>query len=127
MRREALYLADIVEAADAVRRFVEDVEREDFFNDEMRQSAVLQKLIVIGEAAARLPTAFREQHSEVEWAEKVNKRLIEYNLPLADISEASARDKNVRLVIPPHLVGAAAVGLLPRHRLCRAEGRRKEK
>lgn len=37
MRREALYLADIVEAADAVRRFVEDVEREDFFNDEMRR------------------------------------------------------------------------------------------
>jgi uncharacterized protein with HEPN domain len=69
MRREVLYLADIVEAADAVQRFVEGVQRQDFFDDEMRQSAVLQKLIVIGEAAARLPMAFREQHPEIEWAD----------------------------------------------------------
>jgi uncharacterized protein with HEPN domain len=76
MRREALYLADIVEAAEAVHRFVEGVEREDFFTDEMRQSAVLQKLIVIGEAAGRLPPAFREQHPEVEWADIVGFRNI---------------------------------------------------
>jgi uncharacterized protein with HEPN domain len=74
MRREALYLADIVEAADAVRRFIEGVEREDFFDDEMRQSAVLQKLIVIGEAAARLPTGFRERHPEIEWVDIVGFR-----------------------------------------------------
>ena len=30
MRREILYLTDIVEAADAIYRFVEDVERADF-------------------------------------------------------------------------------------------------
>jgi uncharacterized protein with HEPN domain len=76
MRREVLYLADIVEAAEAVRRFVEDVEREGFFTDEMRQSAVLQKLIIIGEAAARLPADFREQHPEVEWADIVGFRNI---------------------------------------------------
>lgn len=74
MRREALYLVDIVEAADAVHRFVEGVEREDFFNDEMRQSAVLQKLTVIGEAAARLPADFRKQHPEVEWVDIVGFR-----------------------------------------------------
>ncbi len=33
----------------------------------LRQSAVLQKLIVIGEAAARLPRAFIEKHSEIPW------------------------------------------------------------
>ena len=69
MRPEALYLTDIVEAADAVQRFIEGIQREDFNGDEMRQSAVLQKLIVIGEAAARLPMAFREQHPEIEWAD----------------------------------------------------------
>lgn len=66
MRPEELYLADIVEAADAVRRFVEGVGPAEFLDDEMRQSAVLQKLIVIGEAAARLPKSFTAAHPEVE-------------------------------------------------------------
>ena len=42
----------------------------------MRQSAVLQKLLVIGEAAARLPADFRERHAEVEWADIVGFRNI---------------------------------------------------
>jgi uncharacterized protein with HEPN domain len=76
MRREALYLTDIVGAAEAIRRFLGGVEREDFFADEMRQSAVLQKLIVIGEAAARLPADFQKQHPEVEWVDIVGFRNI---------------------------------------------------
>ena len=46
MRPEELYLADILQAADAVQRFIQGVERHDFFGDDLRQSAVLQKLIV---------------------------------------------------------------------------------
>jgi len=42
----------------------------------LRQSAVLQKLIVIGEAAARLPVQFRERHPEIEWADIVGFRNI---------------------------------------------------
>ncbi len=48
MRREWLCLPDILEAADAIGRFIENAEREGFFQDEMCQSAGLQKLIVIG-------------------------------------------------------------------------------
>ena len=40
MRREELYLTDIVEAADAIRRFIEDVQRRDFFADELCQQDV---------------------------------------------------------------------------------------
>jgi uncharacterized protein with HEPN domain len=68
MRPERLYLSDIVEAADAIRRFLVDVDTEEsFYEDELRQSAVLQKLIVIGEAAARLSAEFKQQHPEIEW------------------------------------------------------------
>jgi len=52
MRPEVLYLTDIVEAADSIATFLNGVEREAFLTDELRQSAVLQKFIVIGEAAA---------------------------------------------------------------------------
>jgi uncharacterized protein with HEPN domain len=76
MRREELYLADIVEAADAIESFIEGVQRENFASDELRRSAVLQKLIVIGEAAARLPMDFRKHHSEVDWRDIVGFRNI---------------------------------------------------
>jgi uncharacterized protein with HEPN domain len=67
MRPEKLYLLDIVEAAEAIARFCERVDEEQFLRDEIRQSAVLQKLIVIGEAAAHLPGDFRIRHKEIEW------------------------------------------------------------
>jgi len=54
MRPEKLYLLDIIEASNAILRFIEPVSEDEFLKDELRQSGVLQKLIVIGEAAARL-------------------------------------------------------------------------
>ena len=66
MRHDELYLADIVEAANAIDRFLQGVSEDDFLEDELRQSAVLQKLMIIGESAARLSQGFKDQHSEIE-------------------------------------------------------------
>ncbi len=74
MRPEILYLTDIVEAADAITRFLAGVEREAFLKDELRQSAVQQKLTVIGEAAARLPAEFHSRHPQVQWCKAVSLR-----------------------------------------------------
>ncbi|MCK4374815.1 MAG: DUF86 domain-containing protein [Candidatus Brocadiae bacterium] len=42
-----------------------------FLGNDLLRSAVLQKLTIIGEAAARLPAEFRRAHAEVEWADVV--------------------------------------------------------
>ena len=76
MRPEKLYLLDILEAANAVRRFCEPVNEDEFLQDELRQSAVLQKLIVIGEAAARLSMLFQAEHPEIEWEDIIGFRNI---------------------------------------------------
>ena len=76
MRPEKLYLTDIVEAADAVGRFCGGISIEDLLDDEMRQAAILQKLIVIGEAAARLPDEFRQQYRDIPWSDIVGFRNI---------------------------------------------------
>ena len=76
MRREELYLADIVEAADAIDRFLHGVDRDTFLHDDLLQSAVLQKLTIVGEAAARLPNDFREAHPDIEWPDIVSFRNI---------------------------------------------------
>lgn len=65
MRPEKLYLLDIVDAADSIHRFCDPVDFNQFLQDELRQSAVLQKLIVIGEAAAHLPADFRKRHTHL--------------------------------------------------------------
>ena len=76
MRPEKLYLLDIVEAAEAIQRFCEPINEEIFLKDELRQSAVLQKLIVIGEAASRLLVDFKKAHNEIEWEDIVGFRKI---------------------------------------------------
>ena len=74
MRPEALYLDDMVEAADAVARFLAGIDQAAFLDSDLHQSAVLQKLMVIGEAAARLSPEFRSAHAEVEWADIIGMR-----------------------------------------------------
>jgi uncharacterized protein with HEPN domain len=47
MRREELYLRDIVEAADDVAGFLSGISREEFLQNNLVRSAVLQKLMII--------------------------------------------------------------------------------
>lgn len=71
MRPEQLYLSDIKEATEAIAEFIAGLQAEDFYRDRKSQSAVLQKLIVIGEAAARLSEGFRTTHPAIEWRDIV--------------------------------------------------------
>ncbi|HEX9374328.1 MAG TPA: DUF86 domain-containing protein [Roseiflexaceae bacterium] len=76
MRREELYLSDMVEALDAIQQFLTGVQREEFLQNDLTRSAILQKLTIIGEAAARLPKGFQDRHPEIEWADIVGFRNI---------------------------------------------------
>ena len=60
---DRLYLLEIIESADAISRFISGLNKDDFFNDDLRQSAVHQKLITIGVAASRI--SIRDQG--VDW------------------------------------------------------------
>jgi uncharacterized protein with HEPN domain len=67
MRREELRLRDILEAADFILRVVAPLTEEDFLQNEIVQGAVLQRLIVIGEAAGHLPDHLRTRYPAVRW------------------------------------------------------------
>lgn len=69
MRPEKLYLTDIVEAAQSIARFVQGEGLDEFEQNEMMNSAVLQKLTVIGEAASRLPKEFTNRFPEIPWVD----------------------------------------------------------
>jgi uncharacterized protein with HEPN domain len=71
MRPERLYLNDIIEAADHIAGFIVGADLEAFQDSEMLRSAVVQKLSVIGEAAARIPEEMKSRHPQVPWPQIV--------------------------------------------------------
>jgi uncharacterized protein with HEPN domain len=64
-------LADIVEAAEAIKQFLRSTQRAQFLENDLQRSAVLHKLTIIGEAAARLSQEFRKRNSQINWADIV--------------------------------------------------------
>jgi uncharacterized protein with HEPN domain len=71
LRRDELFLADMVAAADAISAFVAGSNEAEFIANDLLRSAVLQKLTVIGEAAARLSDGLKQQDPTVPWRDIV--------------------------------------------------------
>ena len=69
MCRDRLYLDDVVEAADAIGGFLAGVTEEQFLASDLLQSAVLQKLTIIGEAIARLSPQFKASAPHMPWSD----------------------------------------------------------
>jgi uncharacterized protein with HEPN domain len=67
MSRDLVTLTDVAIALADIRKFVAEISKEEFVHDDRTQSAVLHKLMVIGEAIKRLSPGFRQTHSDVKW------------------------------------------------------------
>ena len=74
MRREELYLHDIVESIDAIGRFLQNIEKDEFLASDLLQSAVLNKLMIIGEASARLSDALKLRYAQTPWKQIIGLR-----------------------------------------------------
>jgi uncharacterized protein with HEPN domain len=67
MRNATIYLKDILEAIEAIEKFVERVNFEDFKNDDMRSSAVIRKFEIIGEATKNIPEEIKQGYPQAPW------------------------------------------------------------
>jgi uncharacterized protein with HEPN domain len=67
MSRDVVTLTDAYIALIAIRDFVAGMTKDEFVSDDKTQSAVLHKLMLIGEAIKRLSSDFRQAHSGVDW------------------------------------------------------------
>lgn len=71
MRRDELYLNDIVEATDHIAAFLGEHDLEQFRESELIRSAVVQKLAIIGEAAGRISDDLRNRYPQIPWPQIV--------------------------------------------------------
>jgi uncharacterized protein with HEPN domain len=67
MRREELYVADLVDSARAIHDYLNDVSREQWDQDRLRRDAVLYRLLLLGERAGALPEDLRKRYPDVAW------------------------------------------------------------
>lgn len=67
MRKDArVYLAQILERAARIERFIRDGEAA-FFEDQKTQDAVIRNFEVIGEAVKRISEEYRAEHPQIPW------------------------------------------------------------
>jgi len=68
MRKEpGIILKDILESIGRINRYIGNMTEEQFRTREETQDAVMRRIEIIGEAAKRLPSEFREQHPDIPW------------------------------------------------------------
>jgi len=75
MRRDySLFLKDIIQAMEAIEKFVEGMEFEGLINDDKTSSAVIRKFEILGEAARNIPDWMREKYPIIPWKGMVGMR-----------------------------------------------------
>jgi uncharacterized protein with HEPN domain len=76
MQRDIASIRDIVTAAYEIQAFIGDSTEEAFLQDDLRFSAVIHKLLIVGEACTRLSDNFRGRYPEIPWKKIIGMRNI---------------------------------------------------
>lgn len=73
MKETAKLLQDMITAIEAVESYT--VSNYDaFLADEKTQDAIMFNLVILGEAANRIPAEYQEEHSEIPWSSMIGTR-----------------------------------------------------
>ncbi|HEX3490793.1 MAG TPA: HepT-like ribonuclease domain-containing protein [Streptosporangiaceae bacterium] len=67
MRRDELYVADLVDSARTVLEYMQGISRERWDEDRVLRDAVLYRLLLLGEIASALPDSLRDRYPDVAW------------------------------------------------------------
>ena len=72
--RDIGYLKDIKESIELINSYLADVSKLEFFDNQEKQDAVVNRLMVMGEAAKLLSQDIRNKYSRVSWDDMAGMR-----------------------------------------------------
>jgi len=68
-KNDIAYLKHIADAISDIKRFMKNVNKEEFLENREKQYAVLRALEIIGEATKNLSKEMKAEHPEVNWSD----------------------------------------------------------
>lgn len=67
VKKPKIFLGHILAAISSIEKFTEKTTKDEFRANDEKQSAVIMKFEIIGEAAKYIPIKFREQYPDIPW------------------------------------------------------------
>lgn len=67
MLRDKSSLIDILNACESIAKFIGSKSKENFYENEMLQEAVIRKIEIIGEASNRISDDLKNNYSQLPW------------------------------------------------------------
>src|SRR3989338_10972852 len=68
MKRDiGLFIEDILNSIKHIENFSRNLDKDRFSKNNLRQSAIIRQLEIIGEAVKNIPNSFREKYPKIAW------------------------------------------------------------
>jgi uncharacterized protein with HEPN domain len=68
MKRDiGLFIEDILNSIKNIEEFSKNLDKDSFSKDNLRQSAIIRQLEIIGEAVKNMPLSFRTKYPKIAW------------------------------------------------------------
>jgi len=74
MAREQAHLFDIMDSAKSAIKFAGEIDLATLAESRLYRHAIIKELEIMGEAAKRIPRAWRDSHSEIPWLDIIDYR-----------------------------------------------------
>lgn len=74
MKKDKVYLRDILDAISDIEGFTRNLSEEAFYENKEKQYAVIRAIEIIGEATKNLSEELRTKHKEIPWKDMAGMR-----------------------------------------------------